>query len=330
MPYVQPSRADVHIDRPLTNISIAFQQDPEGFVADQVFSVIPVQKASDKYFVYPQGAWHRDEMQKRAPSTESAGGTYDISTDSYSCDEYAFHKDIPYSIRDNADQPINLDREATEYVSLKNLIKKEKLFATNFFATGVWSSEFLGVDSATPGASEFGRWDRDDSQPIEDVRAWRAAVKLKGGQRPNAMAIGTTVWDALLDHPDFVGRIDRGQTSGTAKVMRDTVASLFELDEIHVLDAIENTAIEGATTSNAFIGGKHVLLYYKPRTPGLLTPAAGYTFEWTGRLGGGALSGVISRIPVPLKKSDRVEIESSFVQKKVSADLGFFGLTAVN
>ena len=96
------------------------------------------------------------------------------------------------------------------------------------------------------------------------------------------------------------------------------------------MDAIENTANEGATNVHAFIGGKHALLLYTPATPGLMTPSAGYTFTWTGLLGGGALGTRISRMRVELRKADRVEIEMAFDQKQVAADLGYFFLTAVS
>ncbi len=47
----QPTREDVHVDAVLTNISIAFIQAAENFIASRVFPIIVVDKQSDKYFV---------------------------------------------------------------------------------------------------------------------------------------------------------------------------------------------------------------------------------------------------------------------------------------
>ena len=47
-----PSRSQTHIDRALTNMSVKYMQDASGFVNDKVFPVLPVQKQSDRYFVY--------------------------------------------------------------------------------------------------------------------------------------------------------------------------------------------------------------------------------------------------------------------------------------
>jgi hypothetical protein len=330
MPFIQPSRSDVHVDRPLTNVSLAFLQQADNFVADRVFPVVPVSKQSDKYYTYDRGMFNRDEMEKRAPGAESAGATYTLSTDSYSADVWALHKDVADQVRSNADDAIQLDREATEFLTHKALIRKERNWATEFFTTSKWTTDFAGVDSASPGAGEFGRWDRADATPIEDIRLGRRTVHESCGFRPNKLVLGRPVYDALLDHPDIVGRLDRGQTTGPAMVLRQNLAALFELDEILVMDAIYNTAAEGATNSHSFIGGKNALLVYAAPSPGLMVPSAGYTFSWTGLLGAGALGTRMKRIRMEHLESDRLEIEMSFDHKLVAADLGYFFSAAVS
>lgn len=329
MSYVQPSRADVHVNRPLTNISIAYMQDAADFVADRVFPVVSVAKQSDRYFIYDRGYWNRDEMKKRAPSSESAGSGFDIdSTPTYYCDVWALHKDIDEQTRANADSPINLDRDATNWLALKALIRKEKAWATRYFTSGVWATDATGV-SAAPGAGQFLRWNDAASNPIEDIRLGKRTVKQSTGLMPNKLTMGRQVYDTLVDHPDIVGRLDRGQTTGPAKANRDSLAALFEVDEVLVMDSIENTAKEGAANAHSFIGGKHALLTYSPAMPSVMTASAGYTFAWTGLMGAGALGGRISKFYIDAIKSDRIEIELAFDQKIVANDLGYFFLTAI-
>lgn len=330
MPLNQPGRGDVHVDKPLTNIAIAFAQNPDMFVADRAFPVVPVSKQSDLYFTIPRGAWFRDEMEKRAPGAESAERTHTVSNDSYVCDVWALHENLADQIRANYDSPLQPEREITEGLSQAGMIRKEKAWAATYFVTGVWTTEYTGVDSATPGASQVGRWDRADSTPIEDVRTGKRDVHKLTGFRPNKLIVGREVYDALLDHPDIVGRLDRGQTTGPAIVMRQNLAALFELDEVLVMDSVENSATEGATDSFAFIGGKNALLCYAAPAPGLYVPSAGYTFSWTGLMGAGALGMRMKRIRMEEREADRLEIQMAFDQKLVSADLGCFFLTVVN
>ena len=44
-----PGRGDVHVDGPLTQIAIAFAQNPEVFIADRVFPILSVSKQTDSY-----------------------------------------------------------------------------------------------------------------------------------------------------------------------------------------------------------------------------------------------------------------------------------------
>ena len=53
-------------------------QEAGNFVADQVFPNIPVSMQSDRYYTYDRGYFNRDEMQERAPGTESAGSGYEV------------------------------------------------------------------------------------------------------------------------------------------------------------------------------------------------------------------------------------------------------------
>ncbi len=126
-----PSLGDVHVDRPLTNISIAFMQSAEGFVADKVFPSVPVQKRSDRYFRYDRSDFWRNQMRKRAPGTESAGSGWKIdSTPTYFCEKWALHKDIDDDTRSNTDDPLNMDRDATIFLSSQALLNRETTWAT--------------------------------------------------------------------------------------------------------------------------------------------------------------------------------------------------------
>jgi hypothetical protein len=99
---------------------------------------------------------------------------------------------------------------------------------------------------------------------------------------------------------------------------------LFEIDEILVSDAIENTAAEGATAAHSFILGKHALLCYAAPSPGLQTPTAGYTFSWSGYMGASAEGTRMKQFRMEQIESDRIEIQMALDCKLVAADLGYF------
>lgn len=327
----QPTASDVHVDAMLTTLSVAYRQDQTRFVADRIFPVVSVQKQSDRYYVYNRGDFNRDEMQIRAPSTESAGSGYSLdNTPTYYCNEWALHRDVPDQVIANADAVIDPLRDATEFLTVKALIRREKSFATNYFAGSIWTSDFDGVASANSwGSSTVLQWNDANSTPIEDLRKASTTILERTGYLPNVLVLGKPVYDALIDHPDLVDRIKYGQTPGApAIVNRQALAALFEVDRVEVMSAIENTANEGATASHSFIGGKKALLVYAAPNPGLMTPSGGYTFQWTGMYGGNFGQRILTFRMNELK-STRVEIETSFDHRLVSADLGFFVDSAV-
>lgn len=321
----QPMSGDVHVNRPLTNISVAFLQSPNAFVAHRLFPQVPIARQSDLYYTYPRGAFNRDEMAARAPGTESQGSGYDIDTGGpYYCTVWAYHKDVADQTRANADTPFDLDREATLFVTRKGMIRREKQFISNFFTTGKWTTDITGV-SATPGSNQVLKWSDDASDPISNVKAARAKVAESTGFEANVMLLGRSVYDKLTLHPDIVDRIKYGQTPGSpAIVTKQALAALFEVDEILVGNAIENTAAEGAAATHSFIAGSHALLVHRPAAPGIMTPAAGYTFVWNGYVGMEEEGVRIKRFRMEELASDRIEGEMAFDMHQVAADLGYF------
>lgn len=327
---MNPTPGDVHVNTPLTNISIAYLQAAGNFVADSIFPNIPVIKQSDRYYTYDRGYFNRDEMKVRAPASESAGGHYTVdNTPTYYAPVYAFHHDIDDQRRSNSDTVLAPDREATELCTQKALIKREILWVSKYFVTSVWTTEYTGVASGPTGL-QFLQWNDAASTPIEDIRKRKTTILQLTGFEPNTLVIGQEVYDALIDHPDIVDRVKYGQTApGPATVDTAELSALLKIPNIHVMKAIQNTANEGATNVHAFIGGKAALLCYAAPAPSLMAPSAGYTFSWTGYLGAAPQGQRIMRFRMQPIKSDRVEIEMSFDQKLVSADLGCWYGSAV-
>ena len=145
------------------------------------------------------------------------------------------------------------------------------------------------------------------------------------GFEPNVLVLGKRVVDILKDHPDIIGRIDSGQTpGGPAMTMMENLAALFEVEEILVSKSIQNTAKLGAPASHSFIAGDNALLLYRPASPGLMTPAAGYTFLWSGFVGANNGGLRIKNFRMESIESDRIEAQVAYQHNLVAKDLGFY------
>jgi hypothetical protein len=316
----QPTPTDVHVDAILTNISVAYIQDRSRYVSTRIFPRLPVEKQSDKYYTYTKGDWYRDEAKLRAPATESEGSGWTLSTDSYSCDVYAIHKDLDDQVRSNADNPLNLDREATEFVTQRMLLRQEIDWTSTYFTTGVW-------DTDKTGGTDFTVWsDYAASDPLDDIEDGKSTMLAATGFMPNTLVLGYDVYRQLRHHPDVVDRVKYTSSNIPAE---QYLSTLFGVDRILVCQTIYNSAAEGATVSMGFLHGKHALLCYVPPSPGTLTPAAGYTFVWRGVSDGIGADVGISRFRMPMLRADRVEAQMAWDSKVISSDLGYFFSGAV-
>lgn len=315
----QPGVSDVHIDVALTNMALMFLANPNAYVSWKAFPVVQVDRQTNKYFTFDRNDFLRDQMKRRAPSTESAGGGYTVSTDSYSCDVWALHKDVSDQVRANTDNPLNPDRNAVEYLTTQAMIRAEVQWASDYFKTGVWGT------STTPSAlwSDGGT----ASNPIGDIRTGKRTVLANTGYLPNKLILGYDVYIALQDHPDIVDRI---KYTSANNVTPELLARLFEVDEVLVCQAVYATNQEGETAAYSFVEGKHAILLYAPSAPGIDVPSAGYTFVWSGVSNGIGANAPISRFRMDPIKSDRIEIEMAWDNKVVSSALGYAFISVVS
>jgi hypothetical protein len=314
----QPTQNQVHVDAILTNISVAYMQQQQNFIASRVFPIVPVSKQSDKFFTYTKNDWFRDEAQRRADATESAGGGYGLSTDTYQCDVFAFHKDIGDQTRANADAPINVDREAVEFVTSRLMLKMETQFVSSFFTTGVWGTD------ATPS----NLWsDYTTSDPLNDVETAKRAILSTTGFEPNTLVLGYDVFKTLKNHPDLVDRI---KYTSSQVITEGLMASLFDVPRVMVAKAVKATNNEGGTAAYDFTHGKNALLCYSAPSAGLLQPSGGYVMSWTGVSQGLGQTVGTSRIRMEQFKADRIEAEVSFDMKVIGSDLGYFFSSVVS
>jgi len=315
----QPTSGDVHVNTPLTNMSLAFMQEAKGFFADRVFPNIPVKKQSDRYFSYERRDWLRNEVKECAPGTESSGSGFRVnSTATYFAPVNAVHKDIDDQLRANQDMPLDMDRDGTEWVSGQMMAKRDIMWAGKYFTTGIWTGSTTGTD-IVPAT----KWDAALSTPIEDITEQIIAQASKTGKRPNKFVITPTVFNVLRNHPDVLDRI---KYTERGIVTEELIAALIGVDEVLVPWGVQDTSVEGAATeaTDFIIKSDQALLVYAEPNPGILKASAGYTFSWNGYLGAGAFGSRIKKFRMEQLASDRVEGEMAFDQKVVAAILGVF------
>lgn len=329
-----PTQSDLHVNVPLTNVSVAYMQDKATFIADKVFPRVPVQKQSDLYWKYSKSDWRRTDAQKRAPGTESAGVGWKLDTGQYFCEVWAVHKDIDDQVRANADSNWRLDSDATAFVTNQLLLRRDLDWNAKFFGTGLWATDLTGV-AANPAAGQFLQWDNAASDPIVQFSNLQTNFVLQSGRKANTLVLGANTIIALKNHPDIIDRIKYTQRG---VVTTDLLASLFDVEKVlvsyatvtNVAELNDAKAQDAAATYQFMSNSKSALLCYTPNAPSLMTPAAGYTFTWNGYLAGNGYGIRMKNFRMEPIEADRIEGELTYDMRIIAKDMGIFLASAVS
>lgn len=328
--------SEVHLDVPLTNLTTAYLQDASNFVADRVFPNVPVDKQSNKYYTWDRDFYNRvGDVKPLAPGVETETISMSLSNDNYFINVFGIAMDFSEQMLANEDTMLNVRSMGAQTLANRCRLKKELDWIETYFKTGVWTTEYTGVANAdNDTAAEVTQWDDyTNSTPIVDVTTAKRAMFLASGgassMNDTVMVVTQDVRDTLLNHPDILARLNGGATVTNPALVTDMkLAEIFDVSEFIVIRSIQNTAKEGLTESLSFTATKKAAIYSRPRTAGLMVPAAGYNFTWTGlenSSGYGVSVMSYSGEHLAVKHiAEKIEVVMGYDQKVVSADMGIF------
>jgi len=265
----QPTQQMVHVDKAMSNVSIAYSNAE--YIGTKVFPAVQVGKETDEYFIYEKGDWFRDEATQRAPGQAPNVAGFNLSTCPYVCINYAIRTEVPDEVRDNADEPIQPNRDAVEFGTNLIELALERRIASLVTTVGGWAN------STSPTT----QWGTDTSDPFTDIKTGVATVRNSIGKRPNTIVMGAEVWDELMIHPDLVARAQYTILGGL--LQPDQLGKLYNIPQVLIGESIYNTAGEDVTVSMSNIWGKNLWIGYVAPTATLKTATAGITIRWNAR-----------------------------------------------
>lgn len=315
-------------------MAIRYAQDTDVFIASKVFPALPVTNLSDYYAKFPKSYFMRDEMQERPYGGRPGKGAWEVEKSRYSCNEWALEYGLDDRIRANADQPIEPELRAMEYLTEQALIHRDREWVEGFFKTGIWNTEWEGVTGAGNGTSTFRRFNNYEaegtteykSKPIRFFDERAVEMREKTGRRPNKLVLGPKLYVVLKNHPEVVERVK--YTMGAPAIVTPKIlAEVFDVQDVLVAEAVYNAAAEGKTENIGFITPKQdALLCYAAPAPSIQLPSAGYVFAWTGLIPGlsNALGGVLYRGREEFAHSDIFQIRATYDMAATATDLGMF------
>ena len=257
----------------LTRIAIAYKA--QSLIAENILPRISVARQDFKYtkltpedpFTIPDTKVGRKSavQQVEFGGTEVTGSTFD----------YALEDVIPMADINNATEGVADPRKiATEGISrLLDLDREVRVSNLVFNASNYNAANKITLS----GTSQFS--DYTNSDPISVIQTALDSCLM----RPNTIILGRPAWSVLMRHPKIVQAIYKtAQNSGL--VAQRALADLFELENIFVGEAFQNTARKGQAVNFARVWGKHISLIYQDATAAASGSATfGFTAQWQGK-----------------------------------------------
>lgn len=303
----------VHIDKLLTNFALNYQ--PSGFIAQDVLTMVPVEHETDMYDTWEQADTFRAEDATREKGGLANAVTVRVSSDNYRVRNYELRTQVFAEDRANADPSRRAMYEQGRVALTLNklLMGWEARQASLLFTSGNVGSN-AAVSSVWTDAS--------NSDPVGDINTAIDNVYYATGYRPNTILMGPKVWDAVMRHNNVIDKAANPNiTGGGVFPTRQMVANLFEVNELLVGRAIQNTAPNDLAQTLFPVWSNHCLVYYK--SPGVSTtePTFGATFDWvtapTPRLS------AVRHAPDTLRKSQDITTGMYQDEKVTAPNLGF-------
>jgi hypothetical protein len=305
-----PQIGQVYQDPLLGDISIAYQNS--SYIADSVFPEVQVAKISGNYFVYDKSKFVAVN-DLRAPSTRANRVDYGLTKASYGpLLEHSLEQDIPDELIDQAVQPLDPNIDATENVTERLMLSKELDAYAKCADTAV-----ITQNVTLSGISQWN--DYSNSDPIGDVRTAIDTVKKEILKKPNTLVIGYEVYSSLKNHPQILDRIKFSQLG---VITTELIASVFDIENVIIAEAEQNTVNEAQTAVMAYIWGKNAWVMFLNQAPAIRKVSFGYTLRR------GARS--VERWDERAVKAQFVRVSDWYEHKIVAAGAAYFIKNAIN
>lgn len=254
----------VYKDPLLSNISVRYTNAE--FIADSVAPIVTVPKRSGVYFTYNKENLRPPVSTARADFARANRADYDMTQTPYGpLLERSLEIGIPKDELEEAQQPADLRVDAALTVTEKVMLEKEVGLATYLASTSNITN-----NTTLSGTSQWS--DQANSVPFTNVQTWRSSMIAKT-VIPNSAVMGQQVWDILKNHPDLLERVKYSQL---AVLTTDLLCTLFEVGQVFIGRAVQNTVVEGQTDATSFVWGKNFQLLHIAPQPGIRTLSAIY------------------------------------------------------
>lgn len=260
-----------YIDPALTQISLAYRNDPAQFIAEVIAPVIPVKKITGYIWKY-----NPDNLKKPIDTTRTGFSKTKITGFSRTKLAYGPLQEHDLKIQlskdelEMTDNPLDAQSDAVLHLNEQMSIEKEVALATTLADTGS-----LTLNTTLSGTNQWS--DYANSSPFEDIVTGVKAMQKGGLKSPNTIIFSADTWATLQNHPDLLDRVKFSSLGVLTPELLQTLLAPQGITKVVIGRAVYDSAAEGLTATNTFIWGKHCWLAYITSSPAINSLNGAYT-----------------------------------------------------
>lgn len=277
---------NLHVNRPLTDLVVAYTPSMNGFVRDKFFPRKIVQHQSDQVRQIS-----RQQMLRLYPMiTGPAGKVAEVqfgtdTTLTYKASTFALEAVLDNWERANADSELQYDMRQMQAPLFALSLGLEKYAVVDTLR----NTANLVNNQTNSAATYWSNYGSPSSDPIDDLMVACQRVLTQTAQKVNVIAMDIMVWKKLAQHPNVLSRSPVHTTGPTGAIMTPAIlesilAPWVEPGSIHITAARYNSANEGSAEQlKSFLGPDVVVAYAAP--PSLSAFGLGFEFAFNGLQG---------------------------------------------
>ena len=266
-----PAVGPVHQNVPLQNLVVGYGNF--GYIADEVFPVLPVVNESDDYYEFRKSSWFRREESLIPDRAFAREVNFEFTLGTYRAQRYGYQVSISARERRNADSQLRL--ETTKLALVKQLLMMDTEVRV---AEALSKANTSGVTLS--GTDQFDNASFTSTPAVIEKRfdVAKEAIRIAtGGFEPNVVIIPAAV--AKVIKRDAAIR-DLIKYTTNALVNGDLPQTLWGM-KVYIPGSVYTTTPEGtaeASVTYTDIWGNDIRLMYvaPPATAGFMTPSVGY------------------------------------------------------
>lgn len=311
MAYGNPLLGDAKVDKILTQFSQRYT--PQNLIGTKILPVLKVKEKTGKFAKYgTENLNYYSDQILRAPGTRALTIDYTVSQGEYICRERAVEKPVPDELRNNTDDPYDPMRDGVATCMDIVMLNQEKTLADTLSDTGV-----ITQNETLSGNDQWS--DYNNSEPLQKIQEWYDTIVEASGLKPTQAWMNRSVMTTLKNHPAVREQLKYTGGAGNVSISAFVtfMKEFFDLEEIHVADAVINTADEGQTSSLSPVWEDNFWLARKTPRPSLMDATFGYTFM--------DVENKVETYREEAKVSDVVRVRMSYDQNIMDTNLVYLG-----